>query len=151
MNIWKTFQKQRKHYHHHLWPVEMSTATVFCPVRFWKIFLCTCRAAWLLNVSRVSAVNCVDVHLVMKSLQNEDFSEVIVLDNNSFLFLLQLLPAFSRCLWATIRRWNIAVNFLQVACCSHHSDALACELLIQNSGQLTGRHLTRKMLSGLQV
>ena len=39
--------------------------------------------------------------------------------------------------------------FLQMACCSHCSDALACELLMQNSGQLTGRHLTRKMLSRL--
>jgi len=77
VNIWKTLQKHRKHYHHHLWPVDMSTASVFRPVRFWKILLRNSRAAWLLNVSRASAVNCVDVHLTMNLWKTKTFRKLL--------------------------------------------------------------------------
>jgi len=88
-----------------------------------------------------------------ESLQNEDFSEVIVLVNNtyfsclSYSFYLRFRDASGRRFVGRI----LLLVFLQVACCNHCSDVLAWELLIQNSGQLTGRHLTRQMLSGLQV
>jgi len=94
-----------------------------------------------------------DVHLVMIFAKRRDFSEVTVLDNKSCFcclsnsFYLRFRDASGRKFVGTI----LLLVFLQMACCGHCSDALACELLIQNSGQLSGRHLTRKMLSGLQV
>jgi len=97
-------------------------------------------------VSRASAAYRVDVHLMMNLW---DFSKVIVLDNNSYSsclsysFYLRFRDASGRGFVARI----LLLVFLQVACCSHCSNALACELLIQNSGQLTGMHLSRKMLS----
>ena len=134
--------------------LEMSTATAFRAVWFWKIFPRTTRAAWLLNVLKLRQRRVSRGYSSNdESLQNEDFSEVIVLDNNtyfsclSYSFYLRFRDASGRRFVGRI----LLLVFLQVACCSHWSDALACELLIQNPGQLTGRHLTRKMLSGLQV
>jgi len=85
-----------------------------------------------------------------ESLQNRDFSEVIVSDNNSYFsclsysFYLRFSNASGRKFVGRI----LLLVFLQVACYSHCSDALARELLIQNSGQVTGRHLTGKCLQG---
>jgi len=78
-----------------------------------------------------------------ESLQNEETLEVIVLDNNSY-FSCSSYSFYLRFPDASGRRFVgkiLLLVFVQVECCSHSSDALTCHLLIQNSGQLTGRHL----------
>jgi len=67
-----------------------------------------------------------------KSLQNTDFLEVIVLDHNGcyscliYTFNLHFSDASGRRFLGII----LLLFYQQVACCSHCSDALACELLI---------------------
>jgi len=110
-------------------------ATAFRAVRFWKILPRTSRATSLLKVfSLASAAYRVDVHLMMIIAKRRDFSEVVVSDKNScfsclsYSFYLRFRDASGR---RFVGRMLLLV-FLQVACCSHCSDALACELRIAN-------------------
>jgi len=104
--------------------------TTFRTVRFWKI----------LPPRRVTSKNfkprqrCVPCGCSSndESLQNKDFLEVIVLDHNGcssclvYSFYLRFSDASERRFVCRI----LLLFCLQVACCSHCSDALACELLI---------------------
>jgi len=129
-------------------------STAFRAARFWKILPRTSRAAWFSNVlSRASAAYRVDVHLMMNLCKTKRFFGSYCLRQQQLFFCLSY-SFYLRFSDASGRRFVgriLLLVFLQMACCSHCSDALACELLIQNSGQLTGGHLTTKMLSGLQV
>jgi len=98
-----------------IWTRDVNrAATAFRVVRFWKILPRTSRDVWLLKIlSRASAAYSVDVHLMMNLCKTERFFGSYCFRSQQlfFLFSLQLLPMFQQCLWAKIRRQNIAVIF----------------------------------------